>query len=252
MVLSKLNNLLIIGLLSLACSAFAEGPFGKSVTGKSLLLGVDDCSSTKLIDNAIEESGINFVDGSTREVFGCEQLKEKDLYSNGGSLESYCRDGKRVRCYADGSRISVCVANPRGVAIDKEYGDAGKTVDHRARFEALFVFSKDGAGYGKEKSWKMDANGCNPTSAYLGRPIDSEDQCRSFLRSFASGGTIYSPNISEEKFCDGKISSNKLGAIPKLSDCLESYPQLKYMDREKSRTNRSSNGRPAQSSRAVQ
>jgi len=229
-------------LLLTATQAMAEGPFGKNVTGKSLILGVDDCTATKLVDKAVEESGVNFVDGNTRQLFGCEQLKEKDIYSNGGSLESFCKSGK-VKCYQDGSNSVVCVANPRQTAINMVYGDAGKVIDYRARFDGLYVFSKDGAGYRREKSWKMDSDGCNPSSANLNNPMKSENECRTYIKNFASGGTIYPPDISKEKFCDGKVSSGKLGSIDELHDCIESYPQLRNMDREKPRA--SSPAKPA-------
>lgn len=219
-------------LLVVGAHAMAEGPFGKNVTGKSLILGVDDCAATKMVDKAVAESGIPFVDGNARQIFGCEQLRPNGFYSNGGALESMCKSGK-VKCYSEGSNAAVCVANPRSVALDKEYGDAGKVVDHRPRFDGLFVFSKDGAGYLREKSWRMDGEGCNPTSANLNNPMQSEAKCREYVKSYVSGGYLFKPSISQEKFCDGKITTDKINAIRELGDCLESYPQLRDLDSEK-------------------
>lgn len=210
----------------------AVGPFGPNVTGDSVGLGVDDCSATQLLNKAVRESGVNFLDKLTEQKWNCSELRKRDIYPNGGTNSDGCnKDPNYMKCYSNTASgfPAICVTNPRSVDIPVTYADTGKVVDHRARFDGIYVFSKAADGFRRERSWTMDANGCHPKSANLDNPMDSYDKCLKILNNYFTGGTIYDPSISKDKFCGGKEEAKKtsmLSGIGMLHNCLESYPQI--------------------------
>jgi hypothetical protein len=211
--------------------SFAAGPFD-NVNGKSLIYGVDDCSSTKLVNKSIRESGINFLDTIPSRIWSCGDPMMDKIFTNGGTLRRHCAEGKKAFCYSNSPSgfPAVCVANPRSVELKKYYGDAGNVTEHRARFDGLYILSKEGSGHDTERSWQMDPNGCDPTSANLDNPSDSIERCMRDFESLLHGGFIYDPKISEDKFCDGGASPSSRGShlsgIARVHGCLEAYPQL--------------------------
>jgi hypothetical protein len=210
------------------------GPFGKNITGKTISNSADTCSGRKLLSKAVVESGLNFIDQNSQLLFGCDLLQRKQIYSNGGMLEKACLTQKdKINCYSSGSNYIVCINNPREVLLNTEHGSPETLKEYGARFDGLYLFSKDESGFQKEKSWNMDLDGCHPVVANIYNPVIPEDACRNLMTALAEGGRILPSSISDEKFCGGKITSNLLNALVQLNTCIESYPRLRDIDREK-------------------
>lgn len=224
------------GVLVFSNTSFAKNPFGDQVSGKSLILGVDECYATKLLDKAITETGVNFLDRDSGSVWTC-QCDERNGSGkcDGGTVDTRvmlngCKAGDEIRCYSDSPAKSpaICLKKPRAVKLKKYYADAGNVDESRARFDAIYIVRKDGAGYSHSatKFWKMDDSGCNPVSAFIGNPMGSYDECKKYIMAYINGGYMWSTDISKDKFCSGKADQDMLNAIDKLHDCKEAYPQL--------------------------
>jgi len=223
----------IFGFVASTCFA-GSSPF-EGVTGKSLILGVDDCSATKLLDKAITESGVNPLDRTPSSVWTCKCVNGRGACEGGGTDESRyqlngCKTGEEITCYSNSPSKSpaICIEGPRSVKLNKHYGDAGNVVDIRARFKKIIVLRTSGAGYSNNKSWTMDAVGCDPTNAYDNNPVEDADECKKYISAYLNGGYLYSPDISKKRFCDGGNSQDHINAISKLNTCIEAYPQLGY------------------------
>jgi hypothetical protein len=152
---------LMFTLLSLPAFAI-NNPF-EGVTGESLDLGVDDCSATKILREAITKSGINLLDNAEKLV-SWQCAANKPLPYDG----TYCpypqyMEGTNVTCYSDSNRRHpiLCVGKPRVEQIKKYYADAGNVIDLRARFTSIFVLYMDPAGRPDHSSSVLDKNGCN-------------------------------------------------------------------------------------------
>lgn len=221
-----MKNLILIFVVSLfSLAGFAKGPFD-GITGKSLILGSDKCSATTLLGEAIISTGVNLLDEQASNVWTC---KDRD----------YPKCPKAgVTCYSNSSSgfPAICVENPRVAEVEMVYGrGVGKKIDKRARFDSLYVLKRTASGYSHNSSWQM-GDGCHPTEAYTAHrggsgSVDLE-RCVENFNSLVTGGHMWSPSISKDKYCDASqannpsYTNNTRNRIQEISRCFELYPHL--------------------------
>lgn len=205
--------------------ANAEKPF-PGILGQNLRSSSDPCSAVLLLDRAILETGVHFLDTNTKTwICQCTQSGQGECKNGTDETQvvlSDCSVGDEIQCYANSEQKerAVCVKKPRVMFT---------TTERRPRFDAIYTFRSDAAGTTHYHFWKMDQAGCHPVVAYLNGPIDEIEKCEQQFLNLLKGGFISSDG-NKDKYCDkGKTQSSReshLNGISELSKCMEAYPQF--------------------------
>ncbi len=229
--------------------SFAKGPFGDA-TSKNFSSGRDQsgCTADRLLENTIEDTGIDLLDGSVSQVWNCENGEGPATAGTRRCPYDQYMKAQSYKCYSNTPKgfPYVCVAGAKSELVEEKYaGDQKPQKIPRVRFSQLFVFQGDQ----KQKNIEMDQNGCSAakvrgwdsTGLFSNGSTESEhDKCLKMLKDSLDGGYIYPPRKAkigtEEdpgvKFCEGSKSRDDryvfahLTAIKNLYHCYEAFPNL--------------------------
>jgi hypothetical protein len=244
-----IRGILLILLVFSSYSSFAKGPFG-DVTKKTFSTGGDQsrCTAERLLENAVEATGIDFVDGSVRQIWNCKNGEGPATASARRCPYDQNMKSQTYKCYSNTSSgfPYICISGTRSEEVEEIYaGDKSPRKIPRARFSQAFIFQSDQ----NVKNIQMDADGCEATEVTgwdstgffnNGSTYSDKEECIKRLKASLEGGYIdppeaatkYSPARPGIKHCDASKAkddrqiSAHLTATKELFHCYEAFPNL--------------------------